>query len=114
MARVIVFDDNTEFVHVLQEILESEGHAVSTSSVARVESLSEIRQADAILIDVWFGKQKAGLQLVAHLKNMLDSTVKIILMSSDSDLARYAAQVAADDYIRKPFDIPQLLRIVSG
>ncbi|MEX0895791.1 MAG: response regulator [Patescibacteria group bacterium] len=113
MASIALFDDNEVYLEILQQILQTEGHDVSVHSSTSLDSPGVLKQADIFLIDVWFGTEKAGLSLVKKLKQQISDSKKIILMSSDSDVDKYASEVTADGYIQKPFDIPKLLSMLT-
>jgi two-component system, OmpR family, response regulator VicR len=56
----------------------------------------------------------AGDQLCSALKAQEDTRrIPYVVLSGDRDLAQKARQCGADDYMGKPFEFPDLIRLVD-
>jgi CheY-like chemotaxis protein len=59
-------------------------------------------------------KGMGGDQLCAALKSQKEtSSIPYVVLSGDRDLAQKARQCGADDYMGKPFEFPDLIRLVD-
>jgi two-component system, OmpR family, response regulator VicR len=59
-------------------------------------------------------KGMAGDQLCSALKAQEDTRrIPYVVLSGDRDLAQKARQCGADDYMGKPFEFPDLIRLVD-
>ena len=59
-------------------------------------------------------KGMPGDQLCSTLKSQDDTRqIPYVVLSGDRDLAQKARQCGADDYMGKPFEFPDLIRLVE-
>ena len=55
-----------------------------------------------------------GAQLCSALKGEADTKhIPYVVLSGDRDIAQKARQCGADDYLGKPFEFPDLIRLVD-
>jgi two-component system phosphate regulon response regulator OmpR len=109
MARVLVADDNRQFVEMLNATLHDAGYEVtSASSGLAVTSLLEREEFDLLVLDVLM----PGLSgdAVAELQRRAKPHVPVLLMTGDSG----GDFVATEEFavLRKPFTEQQLLEAV--
>ena len=110
--RVLVVDDNVDIVRVIERILTKEGYAVETAhdGEAGLEAARK-SQPDLMLLDVMMPKID-GLDVCRALKsNPETSGIMIILVTGRGSLGHLVEglEAGADDYIPKPFHIPELV-----
>ena len=117
MARFLILDDNEDLGHVVQMILELDGHeaAVCTQGEAAV-TMQTARAADILITDI-FMPERDGLEVIRQFQQQFPE-VSIIAMSGGGDTLRslnylsLAREVGAVHVIRKPFEKEGLLVVV--
>ncbi len=110
MSRVLVVGDDIQLCELLGEVLENEGYHVDTVHCG--ESALEFIQshpADLVLLDVMLpnlsGIQVARLNLP---KRFANSPYMLTALNDDASMLD-GYQAGADQYIAKPFNVPELL-----
>lgn len=118
MARILVVNDTQEILELFRELLEREGYDVilSGNPVQQVHEVEEIRP-DLIILDLVFGDEKTGWQMLQMLK-MKRSTAAIPIILCTAALAAAREQEGylvsqGVHVVYKPFDIEQLLTNVK-
>ena len=111
--RVLVLNDAPEVLAALRDVLEGEGYAVSTRLVA-VDRTEVARVApDLIVLDLMFGRETAGMRLLAELREDPATTrVPVVLCSAADDAVRRLTARHLGGRVRlvlKPLDVDKLL-----
>lgn len=108
-ARILVIDDEPQIHRFLRPALEAEGYAVERAN----GGLEGLRQAarhglGAILLDLGL-PDLDGQEVLLRLRAM--TAVPILVVSArDDDAGKVRAlDAGADDYVEKPFAVPELL-----
>jgi PAS domain S-box-containing protein len=115
-ARVLVVDDSDLNVEVVQHILEREGAEV-TSCHTGLEALACLRarptEFDVVLMDVQM-PQMDGNEATRRLRNELALRLPVIALTAGALVAERERSLDAglDDFISKPIDPQQLIRLV--
>lgn len=115
--RILVADDNSESLFVLQTLLEKQGFEVVTATNGQ-EALEIVEKSDidVALLDVVMPKM-SGLDVVSRLKdNSAYRYIPLVLVTSRDGLDDIADafERGADDYIIKPFDSKELLARIQA
>ncbi|HEV2695739.1 MAG TPA: response regulator transcription factor [Verrucomicrobiae bacterium] len=108
--RILIAEDEAKVAEFIRSGLEPEGYAVDIASNGdEAIWLAEENAYDALLLDMSM-PFKDGLTVVRHLRRREISTPVIFLTASDrlEDKVR-GLDAGADDYLTKPFSIPELL-----
>jgi DNA-binding response OmpR family regulator len=113
-GRILVVDDESTVRTSLQEILEQEGHRVTTAASGE-EALAalELETFDLILVDL---KMEGidGLQVMTQAKKMMPDTVVIMLTAYGTvDSAIGALRQGAHDYLLKPCAVEEIVSSVE-
>ena len=115
MKKILVVDDSTGMVKMIQSVLEKEGYrAIGLSDPSRIEQMIDSETPSLILLDVVM-PERNGFQVCRTLKNSENyKNIPIILVSAKSTASdRYwAEQQGANGYVAKPFAPNDLLREV--
>ena len=112
--NIIVVDDDSSIRVVLSSALTRAGYNVKSSGTATgMMRLVESNFADVLITDVGLPDGDA-LDILPKLQKMVPN-LKIIVMSARTTLltAMRAEKKGAYDYLPKPFDLDELLRLVS-
>jgi two-component system KDP operon response regulator KdpE len=109
LKRILVVDDERQITRMLRASLQSSGYEVLTASNG-VEGLEKFESArpDMIITDLAMPEMN-GLELTQAVRQ-LDRTPIIVLSVRDTDVMKVKAlDEGADDYLTKPFSMPELL-----
>lgn len=109
MKRILVVDDERQITRMLRASLQSSGYEVLTAGNG-VEGLEMFQSGrpDLIITDLAMPEMN-GLELTEAVRR-LDRTPIIVLSVRDTDAMKVKAlDEGADDYLTKPFSMPELL-----
>ena len=115
LGRLLVADDEPRLLESLCSILRDKGFEVdgAIDGDAVCQQLQD-NAYDLILLDIRM-PGKSGLEIMAWLKeNGIDSQVIIVSGHSDYRVVRQAFKLGACDYLRKPYDVDDLIQAVGG
>lgn len=119
MKKILVVEDDPVNLQILSDFLAAHGYAMCGAETGPDGVASFHRERpDLMLIDVQLPR-KNGFEVCSEIKQTAEGAqTKVLLMSAvytdreHSD--RYAAPGLADGYLRKPFDLAELLLRVRG
>lgn len=115
MANILIVDDSLEGPNRLADILAAAGHAPRVAGT-RFEVLREVARdpPDVILLDVETPVvEGAGLVEAVGASRIGQPPIPIVLLSASRHLATIAGTLGPAYYLRKPFGIQQVIRIVD-
>lgn len=107
MKRLLIVEDDTENNHMMREYLEQHGYACTQAfSGSEGKLLFSMEEFDLVLLDLML-PGITGEELVS----LFAGKAPIIVLSAKSGLESKVdvLSAGADDYICKPFDLPELL-----
>jgi DNA-binding response OmpR family regulator len=116
-TRILLADDEPSVRQLLQLVLESNDYEVSTAASGdELIRLAQARPPDLLLVDVMMPRMD-GYEAIRQLRNDT-RTAHLPMMiltskSSPNDLVT-GFEVGGDDFVAKPFDIPELLARIRG
>ena len=113
--RILIIDDDEDILDILHIIFRDEGYNVVISNTGEAANNIHDINPDLILLDVRIeGSPKQGNEICAEIKARYDyKKIPVVLVSAETDLAMLANECGADFYIKKPFDIYDLLSQVK-
>ena len=112
---ILIIDDDRDFVHGLQAVLEGKGyHVVTAYDGAAGLAAAERERPDLVIVDMMMPK-KSGFLVLEGLKAKDAATPKVIMMTANEGARHhaYAEMLGVDDYLRKPFAVDQFLASVQ-
>ncbi len=114
--KILVIDDETEFVDMLKMRLEANRYEVITAADGAEGVDKALKEGpDLIILDIVMPKMD-GYQVLLRLKNE-DQTrhVPIVMLTAKSESGSIfrSQELRADDYLIKPFDTQELLDLVG-
>lgn len=114
MTRILVVDDDSGIRQVIAYALEDEGYQVDQAMDGQV-ALQVIaqRHPDVILLDMTMPGMD-GWDFVKQYRARYSRQAPIIVLTAAHDAARRAADVDAESYLAKPFDLDTLLDRVAA
>jgi DNA-binding response OmpR family regulator len=115
MKKVLVIEDELDIVAVVTIILENEGfEVVSFNDGTNYQAKLQTSHADLILLDLNLNGFNGKL-ICEYVKSENDlKHIPVILMSANNNIEIVKEECGADDLIRKPFDINQLIDTVNA
>jgi len=109
IERILVVDDDTEVLSILNHTLELEGYdVVTTANGSSAVALLEKRKPDLVILDLML-PQLDGFEVLRLIRQR--SSVPVIMLTARSEVntLRDALALGADDYVSKPFRMKELL-----
>ena len=111
---ILVVDDEMDILDFVQPFLSEEGYDVRTSTSGSIFQHVMRDHIDLILLDV-FLHEKDGRILCRQLKtHELTKHIPVILFSGHVPGENVLSESLADDFIRKPFELRQLLEVIKN
>ncbi len=114
MKRILVVDDERQITRMLRTALQANGYMVDTAANGREALISfEANQPDMLVTDLSMPAMD-GIELTRAIR--LRSNVPILVLSvRNTDALKVSAlDEGADDYLTKPFSMPELLARVRA
>ncbi|HTQ02799.1 MAG TPA: response regulator transcription factor [Polyangiaceae bacterium] len=113
--NVLVVEDDVALASLLERVFAEEGHNVSVStSLAKADAALANSPFDLVVLD-WMLPDGDGLALCARLQGRKPPLAVVMLTARGEVQDRVTGlRVGADDYIKKPFEIEELLARVEA
>ncbi len=110
--KVLIIENDHDIRNIVDFILTEEGF--ETCSIPEPESMTDILQfkPELILIDE-FINSKPGHRLCLKIKQEpILKNMPVIVLSTANDIELIATECQANDFIRKPFDVNEMIEKV--
>jgi len=109
---VLVVDDDPTIRALVTDILEQEGYPVASAQHgAEALRIVEHRLIEVVLLDMRMPVLDGwGFAREVQARGMKP---RIVVMSAAQDAGRWAAEIRADGYLAKPFELSELLSAVE-
>ncbi len=113
--RILVIDDDEDILGILSIIFEEEGYEVILCNTGTTPEEVQLIHPDLVLLDVRIkGFYKTGDEICSDLKRVSGTqNIPVILLSAESDVPFRARKSGANAYVRKPFNVEQLVSQVK-
>ena len=114
MPRVLVIDDDPSIRRVVGYVLSDEGYQVdeAPNGELALEAI-ERRHPDLILLDMKMPVMD-GWEFARRYRERHGNRAPIIVVTAATDAAMRGADVEADDFLAKPFDLDTLIACVAA
>ena len=116
MSDILIVDDERDIRELISDILRDEGYATRLAANSD-EAVAELNAGEPALmiLDIWLKDSKMdGIDILKQVKrNNPDVPVVIISGHGNIEIAVAAIKQGAYDFIEKPFNIDQLMVVVS-
>ncbi|HLP08836.1 MAG TPA: hybrid sensor histidine kinase/response regulator [Opitutaceae bacterium] len=117
MPKILVIDDEESMRQLLTRALERAGHEVVQTGSGQVGvELAPSEKPDLILCDVGL-LDTTGYEVLRRVRERPETqNIPFVLMTGVADLQgmREGMRLGADDYVPKPFDLPDLLALIAA
>lgn len=113
--RILVVDDEEDLCQILQFNLQKEGYEVNITFSAEEALTANLSTYNLILLDVMM-QEMSGFEMLEKIRNELGLKTPVIFitaLSSEKNLLD-GFELGADDYIKKPFSINEVIVRVNA
>lgn len=116
MKTALIIEDNLEIRENTTEILELAGYQVITATNGKEGvNMAITNKPDVILCDIMMPEMN-GYDVIKQLKSIPD-TLRIpfiyVTASAEKSEVKKAMDMGADGYVRKPFDVRELVDTIN-
>ena len=116
-SQILIVDDDQDLAYAERAILEAEGYEVlyAPDGIAALDLLSH-QMVDLVLLDVSMPRMD-GYKVCQRLRDNPDTTqLKIIMVTARGSTEEMVTglDAGADDYLPKPFEVPEFLARVRA
>lgn len=112
--NIWIVEDDEGISEVTSLILQEKGYqASSIFSEEELFQMLEESEPDLILLDIFLYNAN-GADIAKKLKsNDETKNIPIVMMSADTQIVAKVQESGADDYIKKPFELSDLVRVIE-
>ena len=115
MPRVLIIEDEEKMARMLARVLRGEGHVAETAGDGRTGLRRALDDTFDLLIIDWMLPERSGVQVVRGLRAADVHTPVLMLTARGQVEDRVEGlDAGADDYLPKPFALPELLARVRA
>jgi len=115
--KILVIEDDKDIRDMIVYILEEEGYEAIASGDSKILKNIKDIGPNLLLMDNWLTEWKSdanGQQLSKELKSNPETNhIPIIIISAVSNIKEIAEEGLADSYLKKPFDMSELVDMVK-
>jgi len=110
MGTILLVDDNRDILQLFSALLEEAGHVVVTAVNGREALEIALKSRPDLIISDWMMPEMDGVALF-HAVRGTPATAKIPIILTAA--ARPAPDIAVQAILLKPFQMPQLFRLIE-
>ena len=113
--RILVIEDDLRMVELLRTGLWEHGHTIVTATTAEQgQQLVDAENFDAIVLDIGL-PGRSGYTIAQHLRSRPNRPAIVMLTAlNQEDQVVCGLDAGADDYLTKPFSLPELLARIGS
>ena len=115
MPRILIIEDEEKMARMLARVLREEGHVAETARDGRTGLKRAMDDSFDLLLVDWMLPERSGVQIVRGLRAMEVYTPVLMLTARGQVEDRVEGlDAGANDYLPKPFALPELLARVRA
>lgn len=112
--KILIVDDDVDILRIITKMLALEDFDLD-SAISGEEALEKINtnRPDIVLLDIMMPIMN-GIEVLRRIKD-IDKSIRIIMITAFGDIDSYldAMEWGAVEYINKPFESEELLRMIN-
>ncbi len=110
---ILVVEDDPQILQFVAFALEDEGFEVSTAVDGReAVEVATLRRPSLIVLDMTLPRL-SGEGVASEIRELYGDDLPILVVTADNRASDRARQVGAFAYLRKPFDLDSLIRLIQ-
>jgi DNA-binding NtrC family response regulator len=112
--RILIAEDEENILNLLERLLKKNGYVTYAAKNGKEAlEIAKSKEIDIVITDIRMPEMD-GITLIKEIKKM-DPCIEVIVMTAFAsvDTAIEAVRIGARDYIRKPFDIDEVLSAIE-
>ena len=107
LTHLLVVEDGVSILELIKNGLKKDGYLITACQNTAEVDLSKLSTYDLILLDVMMPGTD-GFEFCRQIRNMVDCPILFLTAKTLEEDILYGLDIGADDYITKPFRIPEL------
>ena len=113
--RILILDDDPDIGIMIKTMLEYKGYSVIvTDRAEKTEEIFKTKHINLLIMDMLLSGIN-GIDLCSELKrDPFTASIPIMMISAHPNAREICINAGADDFISKPFDMPDMLEKISG
>ena len=114
-ARILVVDDDSEMVHMVDLMLRDDFEVTTASNgMEAIERMVDY-EPDLMLLDIMMPKMNGYQLLQSVRRNAYFQNLPVVVLSAKSSAKdkEYAARLGATDFLAKPYNVENLLQVLK-
>jgi DNA-binding response OmpR family regulator len=113
--RILIIEDDLRMVELLRTGLWERGHTIVTATTAEQgQQLVDTENFDAIVLDIGL-PGRSGYTIAQHLRTRPNRPAIVMLTAlNQEDQVVCGLDAGADDYLTKPFSLPELVARIGS
>jgi DNA-binding response OmpR family regulator len=115
MTRILIIEDEEKMARMIARVLREEGYVAETAGDGRAGLSRALDDSFDLLVVDWMLPERSGVQIVRGLRAAEVNTPVLMLTARGQVEDRVEGlDAGADDYLAKPFALPELLARVRA
>jgi DNA-binding response OmpR family regulator len=114
MSRILIVDDDRDFLEGIKTILENAGYGfIATADSKTVQQKIRTYRPQLIILDVFLNDDN-GKNIAQEVRKAKDTyRIPILLISGSSSIQKISEETKVDAYLHKPFSGTQLMTTIA-
>lgn len=114
MRKILIVEDDIDINNLLKEILNNNNYKTESAFTGREALLQlKLEQFDMVLLDLMM-PGLSGEHIIQEIRKSSNISIIVITAKIDKETKINVLKIGADDYIKKPFDIEELLAVIEA
>ncbi len=113
MAAILAVDDEQPILELIKNGLKKDGHRVTGYTSAEQVPLNQLDRYDLIILDIMMPGTD-GFSFCEKIRGMADCPILFLTAKTMENDITFGLGLGADDYLTKPFRIPELRARVNA
>lgn len=113
--KILIIEDNEDIALALNQVLSDSGYEIETATNGKegLDHLINRELPDLILLDLFLPVMNGFEFRMRQMKIPYLQNIPVIVMSADACIRNRCKQMHIDNFLKKPFELGDLLEIVE-